>query len=89
MSILNRCSISRSQHSYRQVQEPSLRLWAQGNPADPPTIEYQEIPCVNVTVPQEDWEQIQQIVQSHERYNCHPAVQDAWERYQMCLNLVA
>jgi len=47
----------------------------------------QDIPCVEVQIPERDWRQIEQIIQAHERAIKNPAVQAAWDQYVMLSHL--
>lgn len=48
----------------------------------------QDVPCVEVHIPERDWARIEIIIQAHERSIKHPVIQDAWDKYLMTLALV-
>ena len=45
------------------------------------------VPCVQVEIPQQDWNKIVQLIEAHERALKNPAVQDAWDQYVMLTHL--
>lgn len=83
MALLDNIQVRKSRKIFREYKPGSFGA----RMMDAQMPEPQDIPCVEVQIPERDWRQIQQIVQAHERAIQHPAVQDAWDQYVMITHL--
>jgi hypothetical protein len=86
LALLKHAEIKPSHRSLREYPQLSSQ-WTYGTHYEH-MFATKDIPCVEVTIPERDWQQIQQIIQAHERFGQHPAVKDAWEKYLMVRALV-
>ena len=85
-SLLDRVQIRKSRQVRREIArtQPAPFGWAN----DSTTFCTQEIPCVEVLVPERDWSKIMHVIQAHEQAIQHPAVQHAWQQYLITRELV-
>jgi len=82
LALLDNAHIRQSREVFREYKPGSFSARMQD--VLPAT---QDIPCVEVQIPERDWRQIEQIILAHERAIKNPAVQDAWDQYVMLSHL--
>lgn len=85
MNLLKRASIRRSDHSLSEITDPGWPNWQQ---EDTSKVYFRQVPLLRIEIPEEDWRQIQSIIEAWEHYDQHPATRDAWEKYEMTRQLV-
>lgn len=83
MALLKHAEITPSR---RRVREYRQRRFDPQSLQD--MFETLEIACVELSIPEKDWQQIEQIILAHERSHQHPAVRQAWEQYLVTRELV-
>lgn len=87
-SPFKHATVSQSQHVYRKIiPEAYLAPQAHTDSWGQAPLKIQDLPCVEVTIPEGDWHRIQAIVNAHVEYCQHTMVQDAWEKYQIACHL--
>jgi hypothetical protein len=70
--------------SVRVAQTLPYQDWIEMRDGETLTMTTQELPGVTVTLPEEDWAVICDILQSHyHAQSTNPAVNDAWLKYRM------
>jgi hypothetical protein len=82
LALLDNAHIRQSREVFREYKPGSFTDRTQD--VMPQT---QDIPCVEVQIPERDWRHIEQIVLAHERAIRNPSVQAAWEQYVMLTHL--
>ena len=83
MGLLDNASVRKSREIFREYKPGSFGA----RMVEPMTIETTDVPCVEVQIPQRDWDKIVEIIQAYERTIKNPAVQDAWDQYLMIKHL--
>jgi len=88
LALLNNASVRKSREVFRQYSCPGLPGHGVYPQVNPVTVSVtQDIPCVEVQIPESDWRLIVQLIEAHERAIRHPSVQDAWDQYLMITHL--
>lgn len=83
LALLDNAQVRQSRQVFRQYRSGA---WGATHfDAIMPSAE--DIPCVEVLIPQADWQRIEQIILAHQAAMQHPAVQEAWDQYQMICHL--
>ena len=83
LALLDNAQVRQSRQVFRQYRSGA---WGATHfDAIMPSAE--DIPCVEVLIPQADWQRIEQLILAHERGIKNPAVQDAWDQYLMLRHL--
>ena len=83
MALLDNIQVRKSREIFREYRPGGFGA----RMMDAVMPEPQDIPCVEVQIPERDWGQIVQLIQAHERAIQNPAVQDAWDQYVMLTHL--
>ena len=83
MGLLDNAEVRGSRLVYREYK-PGKQ--GSRNPEDWVEVQPGE-PCVEITMPDKDWREIERIIQAHEQALLIPAVQDAWDQYVMITHL--
>jgi hypothetical protein len=88
LGLLDNAYVRQSRQVLREYKPTALPQWSSTfEPVLPTTAHIQDIPCVEVQIPQRDWSRIEELITAHERAVRHPAVQDAWDQYMMVRHL--
>ena len=81
--------LSRSQIRHTTVKVAQVlpyQDWVNMRDGDTLTMTTKDLPGVTVTMPEEDFEQLTQVLHAHyDAMSTNPAVNDAWLKYRMLL----
>jgi len=87
MSSLRNAYVKKSPQVLKQYLPVITKFNQEITPEELATIKPVDIHCVEVQIPETDWDNIVKIVEAHERTTLDPVMADAWNKYLMTLRL--